>query len=114
MANGTSTGPLGYESAVINGQLLSVAPGQAINPLSFGQSYAGSQMWPNQGVYQIPPVMPSPTAAATTNPASYGSITLPTATDSSGSPFSITKGPIWFWLICGVIGFLLLRYIHFH
>jgi hypothetical protein len=104
---------LGYTSQVINGQLVAVAPAQSFNPLSFGQSYAPAGMWPNAGVYQIPPVMPSPTAAATTYPSAYGAITLPTAGDEKGSPFSLTKGPIWFWLACGVIGFLLLRYIHF-
>jgi hypothetical protein len=104
---------LGYQSQVINGQLVSVAPAQSYNPLAFGQSYAPSGMWPMQGVYQTPPVMPSPTAAATMYPSAYGSITLPTATDETGSPFSILKGPIWFWFACGIIGFLLLRYIHF-
>jgi hypothetical protein len=103
----------GYQSQVINGQLVGVAPAQSFNPLAFGQNYAPSGYWPNQGVYQIPPIMPSATAAATASPASYGAITLPTAGDSSGSPFSLTKGPIWFWLACGIIGFLLLRYIHF-
>jgi hypothetical protein len=104
---------LGYQSQVINGQLVSVAPAQSYNPLAFGQNYAPSGYWPNQGVYQIPPVMPSATAAATTNPLAYGAITLPTSSDETGSPFSLMKGPIWFWIACGVIGFLLLRYIHF-
>jgi hypothetical protein len=104
---------IGYQSQVINGQLVPVAGAQSFNPVSFGQSYAPAGIWPNQGVYQVPPVAPSPTAAASMSPGAYGAITLPTAGDSSGSPFSITKGPIWFWLACGIIGFLLLRYIHF-
>lgn len=51
---------LGYESQVVNGQLVNVAPGQGFQPLTFGAAYTGPGYWPRNGVYNVPPVTPSP------------------------------------------------------
>ena len=51
---------LGYETAVVNGQMVNVAPGQGYSPLTFGSAYTGPGFWPRNGVYNVPPVTPSP------------------------------------------------------
>lgn len=50
---------LGYESAVVNGQLVNVAPGQGYNPLTFGSMYTGPGFWPRGGVFNVPAVAPA-------------------------------------------------------
>ena len=51
--------PIGYGSAAVNAQLVPIPVRQAFDPLTFGQAYTGPGMWPRQGVYNVPPVMPS-------------------------------------------------------
>lgn len=51
---------IGYTSSVVNGQLVHVPPGQSFAPLTFGPMYTGPGFWPRGGVYNTPPVLPSP------------------------------------------------------
>jgi hypothetical protein len=106
-----SSSPLGYESAVVNGQLINVAPAAAYTPLVFAGAYSGPA-WPRQGVYDVPPVLPSP--AAMTGVSGYNNYgassgTYPTATDEYGNPFHLTKSPLW-W----VLGFLAASLLFLH
>lgn len=109
---------LGYTSQVINGQLVNVAPEQAFNPLTFGQAYTGPGMWPRDGVYNVPPILPSPSLASSMVPTSYGAnpgtgaFPFPTALNEKGSPFSLTKSPLWWALGFLAIGLLALQHVH--
>jgi hypothetical protein len=107
---------LGYTSAVINGQLVNVAPEQAFNPLTFGQAYTGPAMWPRQGVYNVPPVLPSSALQQSMAPVAYGATAggfpLPSAMSESGSPFHMTKSPLWWALGFLAFGLLLLQHVH--
>lgn len=106
----------GYTSAVINGQLVNVAPEQAFNPLTFGQAYTGPAMWPRQGVYNVPPVLPSSALQASMAPVAYGAAAggfpLPSAMSESGNPFHATKSPLWWALGFLAVGLLLLQHVH--
>src|SRR5258707_540277 len=64
--------PIGYESEVVNGQLVNVAPKAAYDPLIFGQMFATGGMWPRQGVYNVPPVLPSAEGQASMTPEAFG------------------------------------------
>lgn len=100
--------PLGYESAVVNSQLINIAPKAAYDPLVFAGAYSGPG-WPRQGVYDVPPVMPSSDSGsnyAWSNPGG----TYPTATDQEGSPFSLKSSPLW-WSV-GFIAATLL-FLHY-
>jgi hypothetical protein len=104
---------LGYGSTVVNGQLVPIPVASAYDPLTFGQAYTGPAMWPRQGVYNVPPVLPSGALQQSMAPAAYGAsgYTLPTA--SSGSPFSFTKSPLIMALLFLAAGLLMLQYIHY-
>jgi hypothetical protein len=107
---------IGYGSALANGQLVPVPVSQAFDPLTFGQTYTGPGYWPRQGVYNVPPVLPSGALQASQAPASYGATgyQVPTATDMGGSPYSPTKSPLWWALGFLIVGILMLQYIHYH
>lgn len=60
---------LNYESAVINGQLIPVAPAQAFSPLTYGSVLSGPGYWPRGGQWNVPPLLPS--AVATSGSTSY-------------------------------------------
>lgn len=102
--------PLGYESAVVNGQLVNVAPRAAYSPLVFAGAYSGPA-WPRQGVYDVPPVLPSADQLAGMTPGTYGGTAgeYPTATDEYGNPLHPTKSPLW-W----VLGFLAASLLFLH
>jgi hypothetical protein len=115
--------PTGYTSSVINGQLVNVAPAQAFNPLTFGQAYTGPAMWPRQGVYNVPPVLPSAALQGSMAPQAYGAspnsetvgtsgFPLPTATSASGNPFHGTKSPLLWALFFLGAGLLMLQHVH--
>lgn len=106
---------IGYESAVVNGQLVNVAPSAGFDPLIFGQAYTGPSYWPRQGVYNVPPVMPSAGLQGSMAPASYGytGFPVPTAVSESGNPYHPTKSPVIFGLVFLVIGVLMLQHIHY-
>lgn len=109
--------PLGYETEVVNGQMVNVAPRPGYDPLIFGQAYASPSMWPRQGVYNVPPVIPSGALQASMAPASYGSSgsinMVPTPASPSGSPFSFTKSPLPMALLFLAAGILMLQHIHY-
>lgn len=105
---------LGYESQVVNGQLVNVAPLQAFNPLTFGQAYTGPGMWPRQGVYNVPPVMPSAALQGSMAPGAYGApYPAPTSAGTGSSPWSIKKSPLWWGLGFLIVGILMLQHIHY-
>lgn len=105
---------LGYESAVVNGQLVNVAPKMGYDPLVFGQAYTGAGRWPRQGVYNVPPVLPSAASQLSMPPELYGSTFAgPTAMSETGSPFHLTKSPLWWALGFLIIGLLMLQYVHY-
>lgn len=107
---------IGYEAAVVNGQLVNIAPKAGYDPIAWGPAYAGPGMWPRQGVYNVPPVLPAPSLQASMAPASYGqsgNYPFPTATDENGNPHSLTKSPVWwgFGFLAG--GLALLHFVHY-
>jgi hypothetical protein len=111
---------IGYESAAVNNQLVNVAPGQAYAPLAYGSQLSGPGFWPRNGVFNVPPVVPSPAdqagMAATQlgSGANYGgSIPMPTAASETGNTFSLKKSPVLWALGFLVGGLLMLMYIHF-
>lgn len=107
---------LGYGTEVVNGQMVNVAPKAGYDPLIFGQAYVGPGMWPRQGVYNVPPVLPAGNLQASMAPAAYGgtgSAVLPSSMSENGSPFHPTKSPLWMALVFLVLGILMLQYIHY-
>lgn len=106
---------LGYSTEVVNGQMVNVAPGAGYDPLIFGQAYTGPAMWPRQGVYNVPPVLPSGQLQGSMAPSSYGytGMPVPTATSEKGNPFHPTKSPLWFALGFLIVGILMLQHIHY-
>jgi hypothetical protein len=113
---------VGYETQQINSQLINVAPGQGYAPLTFGAAYTGPGFWPRNGVFNVPPVTPSP---GTTG---QGSTTMTGLTAANGSPsptsgalnsdgtanyFHMGKSPlIWALLFLGV-ALLALHKVHY-
>lgn len=111
---------LGYETAIVNSQMVNVAPGQAFAPLTFGSTYTGPGMWPRNGVYNVPPVTPSPgTWAGTDSDVSMsgGGHPAPSASamTSSGGVnfFSPTKSPLLMALFFLAAGLGMLHFIHY-
>lgn len=111
---------IGYESVAVNDQLVNVAPGQAYAPLTFGAAYTGPGFWPRNGVFNVPPVVPSPVDQAGMAPTQLGSggnyggtVPMPTVAGPSGSAFHPTKSPLWWGLGMFVVGVLMLQYIHY-
>jgi hypothetical protein len=106
---------LGYQTAVVNGQMVNVAPSAGYDPLIFGQAYTGPAFWPRQGVYNVPPVLPSGQLQSSMAPASYGynGVAVPTATNENGSFFSPTKSPLWMALAFLIVGVLMIQHIHY-
>jgi hypothetical protein len=114
---------VGYESQVVNGQLVPVAPGQGYAPLTFGSMYTGPGMWPRNGVFNVPPVTPSPgttgqgdATATGLSQGSGGGPVLPTSGTSNGGTANFlhpTKSPA-LWAI-GFLAFSLfmLHKVHF-
>lgn len=110
---------IGYESQVVNGQLVNVAPGQSYAPLTFGAAYTGPGFWPRNGVYNVPPVAPSPGTWE-------GSVTDFTGSEGHPAPsagtinqdgktnfFHPTKSPLLLALVFLVGGLAMLKYIHY-
>lgn len=119
---------LGYESALINGQLVPVAPAQAFDPLTYGSVLSGPGYWPRNGQWNLPPLMPNATATSATmdySPdfagegnagAEYGG--MPTAGSVNPKTGKMnflhpTKSPVW-WTI-GLLGLslFLLHKVHY-
>jgi hypothetical protein len=108
---------VGYESQMVNDQLVNVAPRQAYAPLTFGAEYTGPGFWPRNGVYNVPPVVPSQAISSGQAPSqtgmSAGANPMPTAMSLSGNPFHPTKSPLWWAIGFLVVGLAMLHYIHY-
>lgn len=110
---------VGYESQVVNGQLVNVAPGQGYAPLTFGAQYTGPGMWPRNGVYNVPPVTPSPGTweGANMDMSSGAGHPQPTAgtinQDGGTNYFHPTKSPLLWALAFLAGGLAMLHYIHY-
>lgn len=112
---------VGYESAVINGQLVPVAPRQSFSPVTFGSMYTGPGFWPRGGVYNVPPVLPAPgTWEGSTTAMNGPSAGFPGPTSGAVSPttgnvnyFHPTKSPLPWALAFLVGGLMLLHYVHY-
>lgn len=107
--------PIGYGSAAVNAQLVPIPVKAAFDPLTFGQAYTGPAYWPRQGVYNVPPVLPSGALQSSMAPSSYGGVgnPPPTSQSASGNPFHITKSPLIFALVFLFAGILMLQHIHY-
>jgi hypothetical protein len=104
---------LGYGSTVVNGQLVPVPVKSAFDPLTFGQAYTGPAYWPRQGVYNVPPVMPSGAIQGSAAPASYGASGFPVPTGAAENPLHPTRSPLIFALLFLFAGIFMLQYIHY-
>ena len=104
---------LGYETAVVNGQMITTAPAAAYSPLIFGVD-ANAGMWPRQGVYNVPPVLPSGALRASMSPASFGGMeAFPTNADEAGNPWHPIRGTVVWGLGFLIAGLLMLQFIHY-
>lgn len=110
---------LGYESAVINSQLVNVAPGQSYAPLTFGQAYTGPGFWPRNGVYNVPPVTPSPGTWSGGDTTMYTGDGHPSPSAGSVSEdgkmnfFSLKRSPLLMALFFLGAGLAMLHFIHY-
>jgi hypothetical protein len=106
---------IGYGSAAVNAQLVPVPVKSAFDPLTFGQAYTGPGMWPRQGVYNVPPVLPSGALQQSMTPSAYGAVgyTVPTPASETGNPFHPTKSPLIFALVFLFAGILMLQHVHY-
>lgn len=113
---------VGYETAQINSQLLNVAPAQSFAPVTYGAAYTGPGFWPRNGVFNVPPVTPSP---GTTG---HGGNTATGLTAANGSPsptagalsadgtanfFHMGKSPLIWALGFLALSLLLLHKVHY-
>lgn len=107
-----------WGSDTVNGQLVPRVPASAVFPLVFSAEYTGPGVWPKQGTYQVPPVVPSAYQQAAGAPGAFGPAanisgqTGPTNSSTSGNPWHPTKGVIVFAFLFLVISLFGLQYIH--
>lgn len=109
--------PTAWGSDSVNGQLVPRAPSSAFYPLVFSAAYTGPAIYPKQGTYQVPPVMPGAMIASATAPGQFGTAVnsggiMPTAMSETGNPWHPTKSPVLFAFGALVIGLFMLHYIH--
>jgi hypothetical protein len=109
---------IGYESEVINSQMVNVAPAQSYNPLVFGRAYVPVGAWPRQGVYNVPPVLPPGGGLAKSMaPAAYGGTgaagVTPSAVGEDGSPWSMKHSPLIWALGFLAVGLLMMHFVHY-
>ena len=115
---------IGYGSEVINSQLLPVPEQQPYNPLVFGRAFVPVGAWPRQGVYNVPPVLPSGGLQQSMPPAAYGASggysggpgsygVTPSSVGGTGSPWSLKSSPLWWALGFLTVGLLMLHFVHY-
>lgn len=111
---------LGYESQAVNDQLVNVAPGQAYAPLTFSNEFVGPGFWPRNGVFNVPPVVPSPADQGGMAPTQLGSganyggtMPMPSVASDTGNVFHPKHSPLLWALGFLVAGLLMLQYIHY-
>lgn len=119
--DGASNGLIGEGSGQVNSQLVPRVPFDSVNPLIFGGTYSGPAGYPQQGVYQVPPIPPaiSDLAGAATyegpGPVPVGGgggTSAPTSADMMGNVFSPSKGPVVMALLFLVVSLIGLQWIH--
>jgi hypothetical protein len=114
---------LGYESAVINGQLVPVAPSQAFDPLTYGSVLSGPGFWPAGSQYNLPPLLPNQSANVgvqsfqadlSVNPQS-SSVPTAGAMNANGSINWLhpTKSPVWWVLGLLALALFMLHKVHY-
>jgi hypothetical protein len=113
-----------WGSDVVNGQLVPRAPASAIFPLVFSAEYTGPGIWPKQGTYQVPPIVPGAYLASNQAPGSMGSAAgggggsamggavMPTNASAAGNPWHPTQGIILFAFGFLAVSLFALHYIH--
>ena len=112
--------PVSWGSDAVNGQLVPRAPASAFYPLTFSAMYTGPGVWPKQGSYQVPPVMPSagfqnsaaPGAFGNATPGAGSGVVSPTSMSETGNPWHPTKSPVLMAFLMLVAGLFMLHYIH--
>ncbi len=101
-----------WGSNVVNGQLVPQPPSSAFFPLTMGAQYRGPGMWPRQGTYQVPPVIPNQRDASQMSPNATGDATYASQTQAANA-FHPTQGTIIFGFGSLVLGLFMLHYIHY-
>jgi hypothetical protein len=111
--------PTSWGSDQVNGQLVPRVPSSAVFPLVFSAAYTGPAMYPKQGTYQVPPVLPAAYLQNSQAAGQFGPATpmptgggLPTAMSETGNPYHPTKSPLLFAFMFLVLGLFMLHYIH--
>jgi hypothetical protein len=121
-------GLIGEGSDTVNDQLIPRYSIDGVDPLIFGGTYTGPAGYPQQGVYQIPPVPPAisdlagqATIQSGTGAAGGGQVTAgmngggaqaPTMAGADGNVMSPTKGPVVMALIFLAVALIGLQWIH--
>jgi len=111
-----------WGSDAVNGQLVPRTPASAVYPLVFSAEYTGPGVWPKQGTYQVPPVVPGAYQQSAGAPGSFGTAapggsvistqSSPTNASMGGNPWHPTKGIIVFAFLFLVLSLFGLQYIH--
>lgn len=113
-----------WGSDVVNGQLVPRAPASAFFPLVFSAEYTGPGVWPKQGTYQVPPVVPGAYLQSTLAPgqmgsagsgsggSAMGSAVFPTNASASGNPWHPKHGIIVAAFLFLALSLFGLHYIH--
>lgn len=111
-----------WGSDVVNGQLVPRTPASSVFPLVFSAEYTGPGVWPKQGTFQVPPVVPGAYVQSQTAPGAVGNAAsggagfsgqvAPTNASMSGNPWHPTHGIIVFAFLFLVVSLFGLHYIH--
>lgn len=113
-----------WGSDVVNGQLVPRTPASAIFPLVFSAEYTGPGVWPKQGTYQVPPVVPGAYLQSSTAPgqmgsaggggsgAAIGGTVHPTNASATGNPWHPKHGIIVVAFLFLALSLFGLHYIH--
>lgn len=104
--------PLGYQTEIVNSTLVPVAPKAAYNPLIVGGAFTGPA-WPRQGVYNVPPVIPSPEATSEYLGGGGGMRGAAAPSGEGVSPWHWAKSPVLWVLIFLVFSIVMLHKVHY-
>ena len=113
-----------WGSDTVNGQLVPRAPASAFFPLVFSAEYTGPGIWPKQGTYQVPPVVPGAYLQTSMAPGQVGIAgggssgvqarggVFPTNASATGNPWHPTHGIIVAAFLFLALSLFGLHYIH--
>lgn len=105
--------PLGYQTEVVNSTLVPVAPRAAYNPLIVGGAFTGPA-WPRQGVYNVPPVVPSPDMTTEYLGGSGGMTAASTpGVHQQGGAYHWAKSPVLWVLLFLIFSIVMLHKVHY-